>query len=514
MVNNIVEKHFAECNVRYIANSAKETLEIVRESGSNIHIIVINIRIIGINGLEVVRRIRQYNSQVRIILLSEYNYIEFAKEAILLKVDDYILMPAADYEIINGIRLCVNELKKIDRYQQKINSVTNEYLEAKQYIEYSFIYTIVFGKLTNREIKKYTELLRIEARGCIIELEIDTNDSRILNKQSVGQTVSQVFHARDCKEYKFVVGAKVNRRIIAYLSVGKEVDVAYCMDDIKELIIQIKKEIQSKLDVDIYYGIGQIKELQSIYTSYQSAIYNMRMQKEYKDVSQIPIVYSSTSNHYNELEEKFLSSLSMNDGNAMSYLDAILEYMDRFSDEMKRGKVIELLALTRHAMINFDWEQYTQLNFTELLQSLNSMPTSALKPWVIKTFEYIQNSQNEANRLYTKVVRDAIKIIEENYTRNVTLEEVAKKVGVSSQYLSKIFREETKKTFVEWLTDLRIRKAKEMIQRLNQPIKEVGLVVGYKDPNYFSRIFRNVVGMSPSEYREEIKQNQSQERRN
>ena len=97
------------------------------------------------------------------------------------------------------------------------------------------------------------------------------------------------------------------------------------------------------------------------------------------------------------------------------------------------------------------------------------------------------------------------------YTRNVTLKEVSKKVGVSSQYLSKIFREETKKTFIEWLTDLRIRKAKEMIQRLDQPIKEVGLVVGYKDPNYFSRIFRSVVGKSPSEYRDEIKKIQQSE---
>ena len=111
----------------------------------------------------------------------------------------------------------------------------------------------------------------------------------------------------------------------------------------------------------------------------------------------------------------------------------------------------------------------------------------------------------DQNRLYTKAVSDAITIIDGEYTKNITLEEMAKRVGVSSQYLSKIFKDETGRTFVEYLTTLRINRAKDIIQTSDQPIKQVGIMVGYKDPNYFSRIFRSVVGVSPSDFRDSVK---------
>ncbi|WP_455714609.1 helix-turn-helix domain-containing protein [Anaerosporobacter sp.] len=179
--------------------------------------------------------------------------------------------------------------------------------------------------------------------------------------------------------------------------------------------------------------------------------------------------------------------------------------MDYFSDEVRRSKVIELLVLTRHTMTAFDWESYTQDNLTNYLLAVNNIPSNELKAWAHQTFEYIHYSQMDQNRLYTKAVSDAINIIDSEFVKNVTLEDVAGRVGVSSQYLSKIFKEETNQTFVEYLTNLRITRAKEIIQTSDQPIKQVGIMVGYKDPNYFSRIFRSVVGISPSDFRKNVK---------
>ena len=75
-------------------------------------------------------------------------------------------------------------------------------------------------------------------------------------------------------------------------------------------------------------------------------------------------------------------------------------------------------------------------------------------------------------------------------------------MGVTPQHFSKIFKMETGIKYVDWLSELRIERAKEYLLEEKYTVKEVCFLVGYKDPNYFSRIFRKMVGVPPSEYRE------------
>ena len=77
-------------------------------------------------------------------------------------------------------------------------------------------------------------------------------------------------------------------------------------------------------------------------------------------------------------------------------------------------------------------------------------------------------------------------------------------MDISPYYFSKLFKEETDQTFVEYLTGLRVEKAKEMLISPAASIKEICMAVGYSDPNYFSRIFKKVTGRTPTEYRDHI----------
>ena len=77
-------------------------------------------------------------------------------------------------------------------------------------------------------------------------------------------------------------------------------------------------------------------------------------------------------------------------------------------------------------------------------------------------------------------------------------------MDISPYYFSKLFKEETDQTFVEYLTAIRVEKAKEMLTSPSSSIKEVCAAVGYSDPNYISRIFKKVTGQTPTEYREHI----------
>ncbi len=108
--------------------------------------------------------------------------------------------------------------------------------------------------------------------------------------------------------------------------------------------------------------------------------------------------------------------------------------------------------------------------------------------------------QANQNRL-GRAVRRAVHFIEENYGRDLPLEEVAKSVGLSPSYFSSSFKRETGKNVVEYITEYRVEKAIELLCTTNLNASEVAYRVGFNDPKYFTRIFKRSVGVTPSLYR-------------
>lgn len=101
---------------------------------------------------------------------------------------------------------------------------------------------------------------------------------------------------------------------------------------------------------------------------------------------------------------------------------------------------------------------------------------------------------------YRREIREAIKYIKENYSKDITVEMAAKELFISASYLMHLFRDEVGKTFNECLTDYRIQIAKELLKNSRYRIYEVSECVGYGDVKYFSQIFKKVTGMTPSDY--------------
>ena len=97
-------------------------------------------------------------------------------------------------------------------------------------------------------------------------------------------------------------------------------------------------------------------------------------------------------------------------------------------------------------------------------------------------------------------VNKAKQYIDENYMKELTLDDVSRVVNISSYYFSKVFKEETGENFIDYLTKLRIEAAKNLLKTTNKSMKEIAVEVGYSDPNYFSRNFKKYTGKTPTEY--------------
>ena len=92
-----------------------------------------------------------------------------------------------------------------------------------------------------------------------------------------------------------------------------------------------------------------------------------------------------------------------------------------------------------------------------------------------------------------------------NFAKDLSLADVSRIVNISPYYFSKLFKEDTGENFIEYLTAIRINKAKELLDASEYSMKEICAMVGYSDPNYFSRTFKKNVGVTPTEYKESRK---------
>lgn len=112
-----------------------------------------------------------------------------------------------------------------------------------------------------------------------------------------------------------------------------------------------------------------------------------------------------------------------------------------------------------------------------------------------------ENEPKENEAVSSTLVRDISEYINEHYKEDISLQDVASVLGYSDVYFCKIFKQNFGRNFITYLNNYRIDKAKELLENAAINIKDISTEAGYRDANYFTRVFKRIVGMTPSEYR-------------
>ncbi len=152
---------------------------------------------------------------------------------------------------------------------------------------------------------------------------------------------------------------------------------------------------------------------------------------------------------------------------------------------------------------------------TKTDNQLNEPIFAGFKPDVLRTEEeskeYIINlinkgieiRENNASGHNNDVVDSVMKYIEENYAdEDLSLNSMASHVNFSPNHLSMVFSQQTGNTLIKYLTDFRMNKAKELLKCTNKKSSEISIMVGYKDPHYFSYLFKKTQGVTPTQFRD------------
>jgi two-component system response regulator YesN len=146
------------------------------------------------------------------------------------------------------------------------------------------------------------------------------------------------------------------------------------------------------------------------------------------------------------------------------------------------------------------------------MENLGRGVTSVLKKDLFSADETLARIEAALTRSTTlgseakRVVRKAMAYIHEHYMESISLEDAAQQVNMSKEYLARCFRQETGITLVTYINRYRVSQAKMLLEKGDCNLTEIALETGFSSSGYFSRVFRQEVGMSPTEYQRTVKQ--------
>lgn len=466
-----------------------ETAVIIMEVGNN-----------GLNGIGMAREIRKMNEHIQIVLVSRLEYFALLKEAVRLRISSYLSAPFIEEEILEAVENALNYYIQINAEKYGQERQENILSEALKYAEYSFIYTALFSASFDMEYKNYKRLLNLSDYGYILNIEIErTERERPQDKKLYHYLKSIISEHGSC-----VVGPRIGERIVVFVGFeGSEerIEKRNTMDDVR-MAAHIIIGMQEKFGLQVLIGIGGVKELLNIHVSYEEAVRCLRYRGkrnvvEIRDVEMEEI----SKEEYVRLEEEFLKCIRLGTADAIDLLNGIFDAIRPLQLESQRNKIFGLLVLADHEARSDSKSDLEYFPIIKTLQEAEDMNAAELERWAYNKVEIILNTAR-TNRIFRKSegVKNALRYMEEHYMDPISLEDISQYIGISPQHFSKTFRDETGINYIDWLTRLRIENAKRFLLEEKSTVKEVCYMVGYNDPNYFSRIFKKIEGVSPTEY--------------
>lgn len=486
------------------ANDGLRALELVREKQPDL--LITDVRMPGCSGIELIQRAKDLQPNLHFIIISGYRKFEYAQNALKYGVEDYLLKPIKQDDL-TGILLRLKDklgeeaalefrLKKSGERQQELlmASLADVSEHQQSFIAYAdkrfhSSVGICFAALVRVDMAggswtpgSYQIILRYA-------LEIVRRELRAL---------TDVYAAAVRKE-----GVAIVLRMSAYRTVA-----------VKQCFTKIQKEIEQQRDM--FGNLRCTVCLGSRQVSFEEVLFSMRqaqwlcrdhlcrtqtwrdaeadrpvfgqrymMEAPQKKRFQVSAECLDEERFQQELDESCGALLSRPELNGQMLEDWFYQVLEACLYGMRQtGQVDE----------RFPVEMEDRFWLCADAQAVFAL----LRDGICRQ---IRRLEAERSQRETRPITDAKRYIQQHYREALRLEDVSSAVGFNATYFSTLFKKETGQNFVDYLTDLRIGKAKELLSGEDLSVQDVAEMVGYQDLKYFSKLFKKLTGVSPSDYK-------------
>lgn len=495
------------------ARNGVEALEMAEEL--QVDVVMTDIKMPYMDGLTLCKKLKENYQKIKVIIFSGFDEFEYAKEAIKIEAEEYILKPINANELREVFeRIKVNLDKEMDE-KRNIDKLREYYMESLPVLQENFFTSLIDGRIPEDAIEKYAKNYQIDLRGpyyVVTALHISTT---IQEKEN---TIDPFLLAVSVKRLvEEQLAGEWDSRAVTYLGdiivitqLAKETDITRFTDKMDKICKMAKRVCGARVTA----GVGHIcNQLSQIPLSYQGAKNATSYRVLYGNTRAISIAemdpQENTDMPWEEpYIQKILKKIKMGE------MEPLQEVIDEFIKALSESKmslqkyrilIMELITeifrfgannqMNLEAIFGEDNDVYTQAMQLESPEALGKW----LQDNCLKMQRQVLNERSDTTKSF---VTRAIEYVKEHYAdQDLSIETICGYLNVSAAYFSTVFKKETGKTFVNYLTDYRMEEAVELLLTQNEKTYVIAEKVGYSDPNYFSYVFKKQFGMSPSKYK-------------
>lgn len=486
-------------------------------------ILITDIRMPFMDGLELCKLVKKELPNIKILILSGYDEFDYAKEAIRLGVTEYLLKPISSGKLLEALNGVSESIRREKEDKDLVRKYMEEMRENTEYEKQKFFEQMIAGNLSMADAletgKKYEMNLSAGMYNLLL-FRFTLGKENRKSGELLGEAEYAIEKLTERLEYVFEFQRGVEGWAFLLMADNEE----QMSERVKELSKDLEEIMKNYSTIAYFGGIGQpvarLRELEESFREAERAlaarftmelnriisVEDIRMAQNVDTLDDIEITSFGEIEKTRTMLEKFLNNGAE---------DEIDEFVDVYINELPEENLKSVLMRQYIIMDAY----IVMMSFCEKIEGIegemqaqseelkNSMKT-------IQTLEEIKNyirmllkkiigvRDTISGRRYSDIIEIAKDQIRKTYMSDeISLNTIAAEVGMSPSYFSSIFSKEMGKTFVEYLTEIRMDRAKELLMCSSMKTSEIGYEVGYKDPHYFSYIFKKTQNCTPKEFR-------------
>jgi two-component system response regulator YesN len=494
------------------AANGRKAIEMAKEHRPDI--IFMDIKMPGIDGVQAVKEIKQIDSSIRIIMVSAFNTFEYAKEVMQQGVKEYILKPSRKQDILEAVGRVSFEIKEERKQLEEQQSLKENLNRAVSIAQKEWVYSLLINQVQDITFEEWGQLLGVEITSGYIMLfsmqpkgnsELSTSD-----KLDWYAWLKDTLKA-NVKKQELMIGPITDAQVPVLFLCKKTAEKVHFKSYAQTIIENINTRFQKEtILADLRVGVGHpynhAHELNKSYHEAVLALQKLSMTPKQKflfGVKQGQVAADTThptKSSILEVEKKLLDAVRKGDVNQVLFLiesfitgQAANKNIDAHFVKKSFDELFVLISRMLH-------ELGVQYERTPAVDESDGI-TSILETGKAHLMQVVQQVQIWRNNHAKGMLHKAKEYIENHYADSITLESVAEYVELSPFYFSKLFKDRFGMTFIDYLTEIRIKHAKAQMEDRAKSLKEICFSIGYNDPNYFSRVFKKLTGLSPTEFR-------------
>lgn len=486
-------------------------------------ILITDIRMPFMDGLELCKLVKKELPNIKILILSGYDEFDYAKEAIRLGVTEYLLKPISSGKLLEALNGVSESIRREKEDKDLVRKYMEEMRENTEHEKQKFFEQMIAGNLSMADAletgKKYEMNLSAGMYNLLL-FRFTLGEENRKSGELLGEAEYAIEKLTERLEYVFEFQRGVEGWAFLLMADNEE----QMSERVKELSKDLEEIMKNYSTIAYFGGIGQpvarLRELEESFREAERAlaarftmelnriisVEDIRMAQNVDTLDDIEITSFGEIEKTRTMLEKFLNNVAE---------DEIDEFVDVYINELPEENLKSVLMRQYIIMDAY----IVMMSFCEKIEGIegemqaqseelkNSMKTSQtleeIKNYIRMLLKKIIGVRDTiSGRRYSDIIEIAKDQIRKTYMSDeISLNTIAAEVGMSPSYFSSIFSKEMGKTFVEYLTEIRMDRAKELLMCSSMKTSEIGYEVGYKDPHYFSYIFKKTQNCTPKEFR-------------